>query len=359
MSSTLQKTLGERPFRPLPSQQTHALGVGDLLQRLVASLLILLYSPLFLVVCLLVLITLGHPVLYRGERLGANKRRFTMYKFRTMAEGAERLVGGDVVSESYAKARGLVSRFGTLLRNSRLDELPQLFNIAKGDMAFIGPRPERPQVYEKWCRDIPDYDQRFRIKPGLVGFSQVITPHNTPKRIRAIIDNRSASGRFGVGRHLRLLLLLIGGVAYHLGADLYRSAQNFWQTSPLLGGKGENRKYQRRSAADILFTLDDAGGAPTPGDGVARLLEISEEAVVIASTAPLGGDDLRFHISKRISRGRRARPVTKTARCAGEIVRRWPSGDASLPYAQAILYVAASPLNNYKIYKYFLREGIA
>ena len=151
-----------------------------------ATILLILGMPLLLGVGLLVFLTIGRPIFYRGERMGLQKKPFIMYKFRTLPLGAQQKIGSRVVTEKDRMTTPL-TRF---LRDTRLDELPQLFNIFLGHMDFIGPRPLRPEQYEAECRNIPNYDVRFSVKPGLIGYSQLFTPHSTPKKIRARFDGR-------------------------------------------------------------------------------------------------------------------------------------------------------------------------
>jgi hypothetical protein len=123
-------------------------------------------------------------VLYEGRRLGLRKRLFTMYKIRTLRRDASVQTSGRLLRSS----DGLEIPGGHFMRDARLDELPQLWNIVRGDMRFVGPRPERARVYRKLCRNIPGYARRFEVRPGILGPSQVFTPHSTPKRIRAWLD---------------------------------------------------------------------------------------------------------------------------------------------------------------------------
>lgn len=137
------------------------------LEPFLAALLILLFSPLLIAVGLAVAVTSGRPILYRQERLGYRGRPFFLMKFRTMSVTAE---GGGATWAKVNDAR--VTPLGLFLRKSHLDELPQLFNVLRRQVSFVGPRPERPEFYKMLEEEIPLFSLRLLVRPGITGWAQ-------------------------------------------------------------------------------------------------------------------------------------------------------------------------------------------
>ena len=135
--------------------------------------------PFGIGVALGILVTTGRPVLYRGERVGRAGRIFTMLKFRTLAPDAESRLGGYLGPELVERTRGEVTRLGRWLRATQLDELPQFWNVLRGDMSFVGPRPIRPRFFEELAAELPAYWQRLVVRPGLTGLAQVRRGYET------------------------------------------------------------------------------------------------------------------------------------------------------------------------------------
>lgn len=134
---------------------------------------LLVAVPLFPMIALMIKLDSKGPVLFRQLRVGQGERDFVLYKFRTMRRDAERATGAVWAQENDPRVTGI----GRFLRKSRLDELPQLYNVLRGDMAFVGPRPERPEFVAQLKRIIPYYSERHSVKPGVTGWAQVKYPY--------------------------------------------------------------------------------------------------------------------------------------------------------------------------------------
>jgi lipopolysaccharide/colanic/teichoic acid biosynthesis glycosyltransferase len=138
-----------------------------------AAFFLLAALPLVGLIASALLLTSGRPLFYRGQRVGRDGRIFEMLKFRTLRRGAEERLGPSLGAELVERTRAETTRLGRWLRATQLDELPQLWNIVRGDMSFVGPRPIRPRFFEQLAAELPAYWQRLVVRPGLTGFAQV------------------------------------------------------------------------------------------------------------------------------------------------------------------------------------------
>ena len=136
---------------------------------IISTVILVLISPLFLIISLMVKMTSSGPIFYRQRRLSWNGREFTMFKFRTMPMGSEQSTGAVWTSSGDNRATSV----GAFLRRTSLDELPQFWNVLRGDMSIVGPRPERPVFVERFKDEIPSYMQKHMVKAGITGWAQV------------------------------------------------------------------------------------------------------------------------------------------------------------------------------------------
>ena len=138
-----------------------------------------LLVPVAAAIALLLLVTSGRPVLYRGERVGRGARFFTMLKFRTLNRDAESRLGPYLGEELVRRTEAEYTRVGRWLKTSQLDEIPQLWNVLRGEMSFVGPRPIRARFFAELANDLPAYWQRLVVQPGLTGLAQVRRSYET------------------------------------------------------------------------------------------------------------------------------------------------------------------------------------
>ena len=171
---------------------------------LFSLILIILSSPFMLITAIAVKACDGGPVLYKQIRCTRGARRFTIYKFRSMRIDAEK----DGVARLASKGDSRITPVGKFIRKVRLDELPQLFNILKGDMSFIGPRPERPEIIEQYLEVMPEFAYRMKVKAGLAGFAQVYGKYNTTPYDKLKLDLIYIE-KYSIMLDLKLMLLTL------------------------------------------------------------------------------------------------------------------------------------------------------
>lgn len=163
---------------------------------------LLITSPFFLIIYVCIKMTDGGTVFYRQKRLTKDGTIFEIYKFRTMIKNAEQYTGARLAS----KGDDRILPVGRMLRRTRLDELPQLWNILKGDMSLVGPRPERPELAHEIEEKIPEFAYRLRVKAGLTGYAQVYGKYNTTSYDKLKLDLTYIM-KYSVWLDLRLMLM--------------------------------------------------------------------------------------------------------------------------------------------------------
>jgi lipopolysaccharide/colanic/teichoic acid biosynthesis glycosyltransferase len=180
---------------------------------LLAGLALLVLSPLLALVALLIALTSGRPVLYKGTRVGQAGRVFGMYKFRTLAVGAESRLGPYLGEELTRRTEAEVTAVGRALRAVHLDEMPQLWNVLRGEMSVVGPRPIRPAFFEELCERIPQYWQRLVVRPGVTGFAQTRMTREEAWADKLAHDMEYIADR-SIGLYLRVILATVARVLH-------------------------------------------------------------------------------------------------------------------------------------------------
>ena len=140
-----------------------------------SAIVLLILSPLMLLIAAAIKLEDGGPVFFRQKRLTRNGREFDILKFRSMVVDAEKYAGAVLATDNDPR----ITRVGRIIRPFRLDELPQLLNILKGDMSIVGPRPERKVIADEYCKDIPEFAYRLKVRGGLTGYAQIYGKYNT------------------------------------------------------------------------------------------------------------------------------------------------------------------------------------
>jgi lipopolysaccharide/colanic/teichoic acid biosynthesis glycosyltransferase len=166
----------------------------------------------------LVVVTSGRPVLYRGERVGRHGRFFGMLKFRTLRPGAEERIGQYLGDELVQRTEAELTHVGRWLKASQLDEIPQLWNVLRGDMSFVGPRPIRPRFFAELATDLPAYWQRLVVRPGLTGFAQVRRGYET-----SMAEKLSHDLEWIADRSVRLYLRTLVFTAFRVVRQTFRT----------------------------------------------------------------------------------------------------------------------------------------
>ena len=199
-------------FAPVPSwdRLNWARSGKRIVDWAIAAIALLVLAPLFAVVALSILLTSGRPVLYMQERIGQGGRLFRMIKFRSMRCDAERETGPIWASDHDSRC----TRIGAWLRHTNIDELPQLWNVLRGEMSLVGPRPERPSFVDQFRDTVPDYDLRHAVPGGMTGWAQVHGWRGRTslrKRLQYDIDYIE---RWSIALDLKIMLMTIQHVTW-------------------------------------------------------------------------------------------------------------------------------------------------
>lgn len=327
------------PSQPVPSPSAPTRPIARarrLADIVVATVLALAVLPVVIATAVAVLIVDGRPIFYRGHRLGIGMRAFRIYKFRTLVNDAESKLGAELET----RGAHLRTRLGGFLRDTRFDELPQLWNVIRGDMTFLGPRPERAVVYDKHRGQVANYELRFQVPPGLVGYSQLLTPHGAPKRFRARLDNRFVLAPPGLLRSVWLIVLTGRAVVGSAAAKIWRRALRTGLR------RSDRRAFQRHPgpAGSVLMSTEHTQ--------LAQLVDANSETALVRMTGPIRTEPLLVLVAygrgAHVTRFRRAKCHVL------EVYRRPGLADDEM----LVDFEPATPMAEYVISQYLLHESM-
>lgn len=336
-------------------------GLGNQLGESLERLLDLILSGLFIVPvsCAIGLIFLVYkifnrgvgPFFYKDERLGKDKKPFQMYKIRTLKMSAKSQFSQKVLTPG----SGMELKCGKFLRSTRLDELPQIFNILKGEMRFVGPRPLRLSLYEENCQFISGYDLRFRVKPGLLGYSQIFTPHTTPKRIRSSIDNRFVTRKHRFLFDIVFIFWAVAVLTYNLIRESIFSLKEYYHIASHRGGGKDLRNLRRISGEGINFSFNTPDFVSTLPHR-ATVISLNNNAVAITTDIDLDPNkQLYGTLEVWTPKGK-----IKRVQCKAFIYKKRPyDNDRDLAWFYVLFFTPISALNKYVLEQYILKQSIS
>jgi len=307
--------------------------------------------PLIIAIALIIKVTDRGPIFYKGVRLGLSKNPFNMFKFRTLPVGSQKVIGKETLSAKHAGAVAIPT-FSRFLRDTRLDELPQLFNILRGEMDFIGPRPIRPEIYEAQAAQITGFDARFSVRPGLIGYSQLFTPHSAPKRLRSLIDNRFVRRRRSIIWDMIIITYTILVVARDV---VTKGTKLIWRDGikrRLLRMYIELRIMERIRTPGMTIHLD----SPQAAQANPELYDINEFYFRMHATGELNGETYPFTIEAQVRKQDSIKP--KRFKGLATVYKSIPIPVGEGRHCYIMQFEPTTPLNKYILDQYILRRSI-
>ncbi|WP_170576196.1 sugar transferase [Ruegeria atlantica] len=280
----------------------------------VAGLLLFMVLPLFTLISLALLMTQSRPIFYRGKRVGRNGELFDIYKFRTLDTAKAAQLTKDKVLPA---GSGLETPLGGFLRETRLDELPQLVNVLKGDMNICGPRPLRPEIADLLGPGSRGFSARLGVKPGLLGPTQAFMSHGASKSVRGRLNAAMCIKPVSYRSELEMIVLVGACV-------MARSVSKL--TSRLLRRNADNdtpmRDWAAKSGVMVSYRWADAVASPV------RLID--DENLIVSDACPAGKGELVITHPDGTRRVAKVISEKRDTLAPGEVVLRYrPSSDYS------------------------------
>ena len=327
--------------------------ISSAIERSLAAVFLLISLPVFILLPIIIKLQDGGQVFYISRRLGQHKQPYDMYKFRSLTIDAEQKIGGQFLHHKH----NVETPIGKFIRETRLDEIPQLINVLLGHMQLLGPRPERPSLYKEQCAHIPGYDKRFNFKPGLFGYSQIFTPHSTPKRIRTRIDNRYMEKNENIAFVTVWAIWIMAYLVQRLVRKTMRSVRKKFFLRWKIAQPFDRRVLKRIWPTGVQLELENLG--KTESLAKLRLGDINHESLLLFSSESLcDKPELDLRLDMEIPAKKPKKVKLKSARIKAAVRHLKEVNDNPVAYVYVLDYTAISPLNRYLIDKYLLKDSI-
>lgn len=330
-SPLLMRMSGYRPLHP---------GLYRAWNVTLALALIVVTLPLMAIITAALALTQGpRNVFYSGPRIGKDQRPFHIIKFKTLREEVAQLTR----DRTLPPGSDMETLLGKPLRDTRLDELPQLFNVLRGDMNMLGPRPVRLSIAEKCRLSVPGYDTRFEVRPGLIGYTQALMAHSTDKAIRARVNARLCRRPVSLAQELLFIAVTGLSVLKWTGRVVRRTA------APLLPA---SLRAREADCGVVHFDVPDL-----VVDDL-RIVHIDAGMLCVETRTPLPLAPGPQRLALRLRSPRRGHRRCRTARCVAILLSQHahPLGadGEDTVYRCAMQYQPASPFQQYLIERYFI-----
>ena len=328
--------------------------IRSLVHRLLAALILLAVLPIFAIfyVLMKVIGNQKEPFFYRGERLGRHKKPFMLYKIRTLPDYAGTVLANNLFRPGHDQPL----KYGGFLRKSRVDELPQLINVIKGDMVLVGPRPVRPSIARLYSSKLRLYDKRFAVRPGLTGYSQLFTAHRTPKRIRAALDNHFVEHHSGLHWDFAVITDTAYRAVRRACVELISVLSRVVRTYRVHRRVTELRALPRVQGNSIECCLTDEDFKTDSAKMRHPVHDLDYQALRFPADVEFeSGDCITFVLHKRLGRGNKVR----RAKCHGMVFCQRLSEDGNSSRKEyVVFYTPATEFSRYIIDQYMLDEKL-
>ncbi|WP_051927376.1 sugar transferase [Ruegeria halocynthiae] len=278
----------------------------------ISALLLFMVLPLLVLISLALIATQSRPIFYRGKRVGRDGKLFDIYKFRTLDTAKAAQLTKDKVLPA---GSGLETPLGAFLRETRLDELPQLFNVLKGDMNICGPRPLRPEIADLLGSEVRGFSARLNVKPGLLGPTQALMSHGTSKAIRGRLNAAMCSKPVSYKCEFEMIVLVGACV---MARSVSKLVSRLFRRKAAAATPGRARDRAAKAGVAVSYRCAESVAYP--------VLRIDDECLIVPDTCAEGAGKLVIALPDGTRRVASIMSEKQDSLAPGQIVMRYRPG---------------------------------